>query len=59
LPDGVKQPALTFTSSAAKCYASDVAMEVTTDAAQLTGRGRAREAFDRAHSTGIQLGRTG
>jgi alkylation response protein AidB-like acyl-CoA dehydrogenase len=28
---------LTFFSSAAKCYASDVAMEVTTDAVQLLG----------------------
>ena len=35
--NGVKQPSLTFTSSAAKCFASDVAMEVTTDAVQLFG----------------------
>jgi alkylation response protein AidB-like acyl-CoA dehydrogenase len=35
--NGVKQPTLTFTSSAAKCYASDVAMDVTTDAVQLLG----------------------
>jgi alkylation response protein AidB-like acyl-CoA dehydrogenase len=28
---------LTFISSACKCYASDVAMEVTTDAVQLLG----------------------
>ena len=34
---GVKQPGLTFTSSAAKCYASDVAMDITTDAVQLLG----------------------
>jgi alkylation response protein AidB-like acyl-CoA dehydrogenase len=30
-------PALTFTSSAAKCFASDTAMAVTTDAVQLLG----------------------
>ncbi len=35
--NGVKQPSLTFTSSAAKCFASDVAMDVTTDAVQLLG----------------------
>jgi len=35
--NGVKQPGLTFTSSAAKCFASDVAMDVTTDAVQLLG----------------------
>ena len=35
--NGVKQPTLTFTSSAAKCFASDVAMDVTTDAVQLLG----------------------
>jgi alkylation response protein AidB-like acyl-CoA dehydrogenase len=35
--NGVKQPTLTFTSSAAKCYASDVAMDITTDAVQLLG----------------------
>src|ERR1700753_3824454 len=34
---GAKSPALTFTSSAAKCYASDVAMDITTDAVQLLG----------------------
>src|SRR6187200_3571255 len=31
------EPALSFISSAAKCFASDVAMEVTTDAVQLFG----------------------
>jgi alkylation response protein AidB-like acyl-CoA dehydrogenase len=31
------EPHLGFISSAAKCYASDVAMEVTTDAVQLFG----------------------
>src|ERR1700753_1188097 len=35
--NGVKQPTLTFSSSAAKCFASDVAMDVTTDAVQLLG----------------------
>ena len=30
-------PDLTFISSACKCFASDVAMEVTTDAVQLLG----------------------
>ena len=30
-------PDLTFMSSACKCFASDVAMEVTTDAVQLLG----------------------
>ena len=30
-------PALTFISSAAKCFASDTAMAVTTDAVQLLG----------------------
>src|SRR5215472_7825511 len=30
-------PHLTFMSSACKCFASDVAMEVTTDAVQLLG----------------------
>jgi alkylation response protein AidB-like acyl-CoA dehydrogenase len=34
---GEKTPALTFASSAAKCYASDTAMAVTTDAVQLLG----------------------
>jgi alkylation response protein AidB-like acyl-CoA dehydrogenase len=34
---GAKVPDLTFISSACKCYASDVAMEVTTDAVQLLG----------------------
>jgi alkylation response protein AidB-like acyl-CoA dehydrogenase len=32
------EPALNFISSAAKCFASDVAMEVTTNAVQLFGR---------------------
>ena len=31
------EPALSFISSASKCFASDVAMEVTTDAVQLFG----------------------
>ena len=31
------EPALSFISSAAKCFASDVAMEVTTNAVQLFG----------------------
>ncbi len=35
--NGVKQPTLTFTSSAAKCFASDAAMDITTDAVQLLG----------------------
>jgi alkylation response protein AidB-like acyl-CoA dehydrogenase len=34
---GAREPDLTFLSSAAKCFASDVAMEVTTDAVQLLG----------------------
>ena len=34
---GQKVPALTFVSSAAKCFASDTAMQVTTDAVQLLG----------------------
>ena len=34
---GEKAPDLTFMSSACKCFASDVAMEVTTDAVQLLG----------------------
>jgi alkylation response protein AidB-like acyl-CoA dehydrogenase len=34
---GEKVPGLTFTSSAAKCLASDTAMAVTTDAGQLPG----------------------
>jgi alkylation response protein AidB-like acyl-CoA dehydrogenase len=34
---GAQVPDLTFISSACKCYASDVAMEVTTDAVQLLG----------------------
>jgi alkylation response protein AidB-like acyl-CoA dehydrogenase len=34
---GEKVPDLTFVSSACKCFASDVAMEVTTDAVQLLG----------------------
>jgi Acyl-CoA dehydrogenase, C-terminal domain len=32
-----REPDLTFISSACKCYASDVAMDVTTDAVQLLG----------------------
>jgi alkylation response protein AidB-like acyl-CoA dehydrogenase len=35
--EGASVPDLTFISSACKCYASDVAMEVTTDAVQLLG----------------------
>jgi len=35
--EGASAPDLTFISSACKCYASDVAMEVTTDAVQLLG----------------------
>src|SRR4051794_17557895 len=35
--NGEQVPDLTFMSSAAKCYASDVAMEITTDAVQLLG----------------------
>src|SRR5215467_5193418 len=35
--EGAIVPDLTFISSACKCYASDVAMEVTTDAVQLLG----------------------
>jgi alkylation response protein AidB-like acyl-CoA dehydrogenase len=34
---GEKVPGLTFASSAAKCFASDTAMAVTTDAVQLLG----------------------
>jgi alkylation response protein AidB-like acyl-CoA dehydrogenase len=34
---GAKVPELTYVSSAAKCYASDAAMEITTDAVQLLG----------------------
>jgi alkylation response protein AidB-like acyl-CoA dehydrogenase len=34
---GEREPDLTFISSACKCFASDVAMEVTTDAVQLLG----------------------
>jgi len=34
---GEKVPDLTFTSAAAKCFASDTAMAVTTDAVQLLG----------------------
>ena len=34
---GEKVPDMTFVSSACKCFASDVAMEVTTDAVQLLG----------------------
>jgi alkylation response protein AidB-like acyl-CoA dehydrogenase len=34
---GAQVPDLTFISSAAKCYASDAAMEITTDAVQLLG----------------------
>jgi alkylation response protein AidB-like acyl-CoA dehydrogenase len=35
--EGAAVPDLTFISSACKCFASDVAMEVTTDAVQLLG----------------------
>ncbi|PRY01451.1 acyl-CoA dehydrogenase family protein [Allonocardiopsis opalescens] len=35
--NGAADPELTFMSSAAKCFASDTAMEVTTDAVQLLG----------------------
>jgi alkylation response protein AidB-like acyl-CoA dehydrogenase len=35
--EGAKIPDLTFISSAAKCFASDAAMEITTDAVQLLG----------------------
>jgi len=35
--EGATVPDLTFVSSACKCFASDVAMEVTTDAVQLLG----------------------
>ncbi len=35
--NGLDAPDLTFLSSACKCFASDVAMEVTTDAVQLLG----------------------
>src|SRR5579859_6942189 len=35
--EGASAPGLTFISSACKCFASDVAMEVTTDAVQLLG----------------------
>jgi alkylation response protein AidB-like acyl-CoA dehydrogenase len=35
--EGQQVPDLTFLSSASKCFASDVAMEVTTDAVQLLG----------------------
>jgi alkylation response protein AidB-like acyl-CoA dehydrogenase len=34
---GAREPNLTFMSSAAKCFASDAAMEITTDAVQLLG----------------------
>jgi alkylation response protein AidB-like acyl-CoA dehydrogenase len=34
---GEKTPSLTFASSAAKCFASDAAMAITTDAVQLLG----------------------
>ena len=34
---GEKVPDLTFASSAAKCFASDAAMDITTDAVQLLG----------------------
>src|SRR3954465_13818059 len=34
---GAKEKDLTFVSSAAKCFASDAAMEITTDAVQLLG----------------------
>jgi alkylation response protein AidB-like acyl-CoA dehydrogenase len=35
--EGLTQPDLTFLSSACKCFASDVAMGITTDAVQLLG----------------------
>jgi alkylation response protein AidB-like acyl-CoA dehydrogenase len=35
--NGEKAPTLTFASSAAKCFASDTAMAITTDAVQLLG----------------------
>ena len=35
--NGARVPDLTFVSAAAKCYASDAAMEITTDAVQLLG----------------------
>jgi alkylation response protein AidB-like acyl-CoA dehydrogenase len=35
--NGEKVPSLTFASSAAKCFASDTAMAITTDAVQLLG----------------------
>ncbi|MFL6051987.1 MAG: acyl-CoA dehydrogenase family protein, partial [Actinoallomurus sp.] len=35
--EGERIPDLTFISSAAKCFASDAAMEITTDAVQLLG----------------------
>ena len=35
--NGAKMPGLTFASSAAKCFASDAAMDITTDAVQLLG----------------------
>jgi alkylation response protein AidB-like acyl-CoA dehydrogenase len=35
--EGARVPDLTFISSAAKCFASDAAMEITTDAVQLLG----------------------
>jgi alkylation response protein AidB-like acyl-CoA dehydrogenase len=35
--NGARVPDLTFMSSAAKCFASDAAMEITTDAVQLLG----------------------
>jgi len=34
---GEKMPTLTLASSAAKCFASDAAMDITTDAVQLLG----------------------
>ena len=34
---GQRSPDLTFASSAAKCFASDAAMAITTDAVQLLG----------------------
>ena len=35
--EGLAEPDLTFLSSACKCFASDAAMEITTDAVQLLG----------------------
>jgi len=45
---------VTFFASAAKCYASDVAMEVTTDAVQLFGGAGYTQDFRRADDAGRQ-----